>query len=47
MYLMHQTTEKDPSKGALKVPEWVELERKTSQNRLLITSYQRLNKRLG
>ena len=44
MCLMHQTAEKDPRQGSLQVPEWVELQRKTSQRGLLIASYKRLEK---
>ena len=40
--LMCQTTVKDPGKGALYVPELVELQRKTIQRGLLIASYQRV-----
>ena len=49
MCLMRGITEKDPKqggpKGHLKVPEWAELWRKKSQRGLLITRYQRLEKK--
>ena len=50
--LKNQTTEKDPRQesawmGTLsaKVPEWAELQRKTGQRGLLITSYQKFKKK--
>ena len=46
MCLMHRTTEKDPSKGALSVPEWAELWTKSRERGLLIVRYQRLEKGL-
>ena len=34
------------TKGPLQVPEWADLQRKTGQRVLLITTYKRLKKRL-
>jgi len=38
--------QRTPGKGALQVPEWEQLQRKSSQRGLLITSYKRLEKTL-
>ena len=43
---MQNNREGPPGKGVLRVPEWVELQRKIGQSGLLITSYKRLEKRL-
>ena len=45
MCLILRATEKDPRQGSPLVPEWAELQRKTGQRDLLITSYKRLNKK--